>query len=120
MKKKIVHTRIPEDLFDEIVTKAKKNRTTVSSLIRNLVEDFLDITEDLTDLASGKVRKVLFSDEAKKPVGHTLITLLHEEQCADCEKSFKKNAVLHLVHFAGSAKTELMCDECLQKINRGK
>ncbi|MFH2021607.1 MAG: hypothetical protein ABIJ34_09450 [archaeon] len=55
MKEKVIHTRVSDDLYEKILKKAKKHRVTVSNLVRNMVEDGLEIVSDVADIIDEKI-----------------------------------------------------------------
>src|SRR5947207_1010907 len=75
MQKKVINTRISKDLYDKISAKAKKNRITVSNLIRNLVEDSLEIYGDVADLVDGRIKNHLHRQDTVAIIGYQSITL---------------------------------------------
>ena len=118
MKKRVVHTRLPEELFDKIVESAKKNRTTVSGLMRNLLEDFLDISEDFSDIATDKVRNMFFGkqkDDKGELIGYQPITLVKDTQCENTGKKMKKGAQAYLAFYENCQKGIIVCKECVNK-----
>jgi predicted DNA-binding protein len=66
MKEKVIHTRVSEDLYEKILNKSKKHRITMSNLIRNVVEDGLEIYNDVADVIDEKVREKIKEKKYKK------------------------------------------------------
>ncbi len=56
---RVLNTRVSKNLYEKIANKAKKNRITISNLIRNLVEDALEIHEDFHDAVDKRIKKYL-------------------------------------------------------------
>src|SRR6188474_683551 len=52
VKDRLVQTRVPEHLEDVLKKEAKKRRLTVSHLIRNMIEDTLDLVDTVVAGAS--------------------------------------------------------------------
>lgn len=49
-KERVIHTRVPESLDDEIKAKARRLGVSVSNLVRNVLEHTVELVEDiLTD-----------------------------------------------------------------------
>lgn len=117
MKKKVVHTRIPEELFDEIVSKAKRHRTTVSGLMRNLLEDFLDISEDMTDLMADKTRNMFFGDEAMGDlIASQPLTIEKETVCSICQEPLLEGESAYLAFYENTPRGVIVCKTCKKEV----
>lgn len=46
-KERVIHTRVPESLDDEIKRKARRLGVSVSNLVRNVLEHTVDLVEDI-------------------------------------------------------------------------
>jgi hypothetical protein len=57
LKEKVIHTRVSDELYEKILSKAKKHRITVSNLIRNVVEDGVEIYNDVADAVDERLRE---------------------------------------------------------------
>jgi hypothetical protein len=114
-KSKILHTRLPEELFDHVVGKAKKHRTTVSHLMRNLVEDFLEISGDVTDLMADKARKTFFGKSSAALVGYQSLTLTRETECEDCGAKIASQHKAYSAVFQNSRRGVIICQTCLTR-----
>ena len=119
-KQKVVHTRVPEELFDSIMEKAKKHRTTASGFIRNFLEDFLEISEDLSDLSAEKMRSLLFGEKEDAVVGHQEISLAKDTSCEKCEKKLSKGTKAKILFLEGTTRSILVCAKCCTKIENSK
>lgn len=114
MKEKVLHTRVPEELYEKISDKAKKHRTTVSSLIRNVVEDGLDIYSDVSDIVDDKIRQRLKNKDKNKDeiIGFQKIRLVKKQRCNNCETELKKGTEVNLEIYQNSSKKTIRCLEC--------
>lgn len=119
-KKKIVQTRVSEELYDKISKSARNNRVTVSNLVRNIVEDVLDIQEDVVDAIDSKVRKTIFGDKDAEVLGYQTLTLSKTYSCDYCEKLMKKGNELFEISFEDSRRKDFVCSSCKKKATENK
>ncbi len=116
MQNKTVQARISEDLYDKISKKAKNHRITVSNLVRNLVEDYFEIHDEVWDLVDERIRKMLKTEVGKKKVlGFQTITLTADCKCHICERNLNKGDQANIAFFADSSKTAVVCSDCRKK-----
>lgn len=112
MKQKVINTRLDEDLYEKISAKAKKNRITISNLIRNLVEDSLEIGNDVLDLVDEKIKKRLHERDMDGIVGYQSIILAKDTVCDFCDKELTKGTHAHMAILEHSSKKLIVCDAC--------
>ena len=110
MKEKVIHTRVTEELYDNIAKKAKKHRMTVSNLLRNVVEDGLDIYDDVSDIVDEKIREKLQNKD--EVIGKQKITIVKDQKCSNCKKTIKKNTEAFLEIYEDIAKKTIRCLKC--------
>jgi len=116
MHNKTVQARISEDLYSKISKKAKNRRITISNLVRNLVEDYFEIHDEVWDLVDEKVRKMFKTQAGKKKVlGFQTIILSADSRCHLCGQALKKGDQVNMAFFADSGKTAIVCSGCRQK-----
>lgn len=116
MQNKTVQARVSEDLYDKISKKAKKHRITISNLVRNLVEDYFEIHDEVWDLVDDKIRNVLKTKVGKKKVlGFQTFILTTDSRCHLCGKELKKGERVNMAFFADSSKTAVVCSDCRKK-----
>lgn len=113
---KVVHTRVSKELYDKISTKARKHRVTTSNLLRNLVEDYLEIHGDVWDAIDKKLRGYLSSGE-DSIIGYQAITLSKDTMCSLCGEKLKKEAEAFIGFFEKSPQKIVICPECHEKQN---
>lgn len=111
---KVVHTRVSKELYDKISSKAKKHRITTSNLLRNLVEDYLEIHGEVWDAIDKKLRSYIDSGE-DSIVGYQSITLNKNVHCSLCGKTLKKEAQAFIGFFEKSTQKIIVCAECKDK-----
>jgi len=111
---KVVHTRVSKQLYEKISSKARKNRISTSNLLRNLVEDYLEIHGDIWDAIDKKVRNYLDSGE-DSIVGYQSISLNKNVNCSLCGKTLKKEAKAFIGFFEKLPQKIIICSECKEK-----
>lgn len=116
---KVVHTRVSKKLYDKISSKAKKNRITTSNLLRNLVEDYLEIHGEVWDVIDKKLRDYLSSGE-DSIIGYQPIFLNKNISCSLCEKILKKEAQAFIGFFEKSSQKIIICSECKENEEKTK
>jgi len=111
---KVVHTRISKDLFEKISQKAKKNRISTSNLLRNLVEDYLEIHGDIWDAIDNKLKDYLSSGE-DSIIGYQSILLNKKLNCAICNKVLDFGSHVFIGFFEKSPQKIIVCTDCKEK-----
>lgn len=114
INEKVVHTRISKKLFDKISSKAKKHRITTSSLLRNLVEDYLEIHGEVWDAIDEKLRNYIASGE-DSIIGYQSIVINKNSNCSLCGKTLKKGSQVFIGFFEKSTQKIIACSECKEK-----
>ena len=112
---KILNARISKKLYEKVSQKARKNRTTVSNLIRNLIEDTLEIHNDFHDAVDKKIAKYLSDDEKNDILGFQEMSLAKDTQCYECEKTIKVPSVAYFAFFENSNSRVVICESCKNK-----
>jgi Fe-S cluster biosynthesis and repair protein YggX len=117
---KVLNARISKQLYEKISDKAKKNRVSVSNLIRNLMEDALEIHEDLHDAIDQKIRKYLSEDDKKNVLGYQEVVLAKDTECDNCGKSLRANESAYFAFFEDSDTKALLCLKCKNDTSQPK
>ena len=112
---KILNARVSKKLFEKISERAKKNRISVSNLIRNLVEDALEIHEDLHDAVDKKIRTYLSESEKQNVLGFQEVTLAKDLPCDNCNKKIKTSDNAFFIFFEKSNGKAILCQNCKNK-----
>lgn len=111
MKEKIINTRVTEELYKKISDKAKKNQTTVSTLLRSLLEDSIDIYSDISTIIDQKIKDLLAEE---KIVGYQDILVAKDQQCAVCNQVIKSGDKGYLVVTDKGIKgSTIICSNCI-------
>ncbi len=134
-KERVIHTRVPAVLEQELKRLAVNIRVPVSNLVRAILEDAVEmadragrgVEEELRHAAttlSSKRSDILGKKEraARKPsaldgvIGFQPITLASDARCARCEKAIDEGEDAHLgVGADASAPRVVVCDACVPK-----
>ncbi len=114
-QEKVLHARVSKDLFEKVASKAKKHRVSTSNLIRNLVEDYLEIHGDVWDAIDNKLKNYLDRGE-DSIIGYQSIILNKDTTCALCDKKLKSGAQASIGFFEKSSQIIIVCEDCKAKV----
>jgi hypothetical protein len=90
-KERILHTRIPVALEDQIKRLADRLRVPVSNLVRNMLEDAIEMTKRVRDRMDGSVTEV--KDDV---YGWQELTLNIEAPCSRCQRNLSRGERAHV------------------------
>ena len=90
-KERILHTRIPVALEDQIKRLADRLRVPVSNLVRNMLEDAIDMTKRVRDRMDGHVTEI--RDDV---YGWQELTLNIEAPCSRCQRNLPRGERAHV------------------------
>lgn len=110
-QEKILHTRVSKELFEKISQKARRHRVSTSNLIRNLVEDYLEIHADVWDAIDHKLRQYIARGN-DAIVGYQPITLKKPTHCALCDKKLLEGTQASIGFFEKSPQKIIVCEHC--------
>ena len=108
----VINTRVSKKLYEKISAKAKKNRVTISNLLRNLVEDTLEIHEDIHEAIDKKIKKYLTKSEKEGLLGYQDILLVKDTECELCGNALKKSQKAYLAFFENNGTKIVVCTKC--------
>ncbi|MFQ5352388.1 MAG: hypothetical protein ACE5EO_09620 [Candidatus Krumholzibacteriia bacterium] len=132
-KERVLHTRIPEALDEEIKAQARQLGVSVSNLVRNILKNTLglvgDVVEDTANLTS---RALGGAPEATQPgaerpthalrpsavVGWQQITLNVNAVCANCNAILEKGSDAAAAVGGNPVAPDLICPPCLENIRK--
>ncbi|MDA1316686.1 MAG: hypothetical protein O3B87_01525 [bacterium] len=117
---KILNARISKKLYEKVSQKAKRNRTTVSNLIRNIIEDTLEIHNDFHDAVDKKITKYLSNAQKEDIVGFQEMFLAKDAQCVECEKIIKSPSVAYFAFFENNDSRVIICESCKTRNTKEK
>jgi len=128
-KERVIHTRVPESLDDEIKRRATGLGLSVSNLVRNVLEHAFglvgDIVHDSAEIArSARSAKAAFSTRsAPEParsaqvVGWNLALLNVNAVCDTCNAVLEKGTRAGIGILAGSGPIPFRCQRCLEELS---
>ena len=132
-KDKVLHTRVPEVLEDELKALASSWRVPVSNVVRTLLEDAIDVMSaaerraeselrSLSDRLSGPKRAPREAAPAAAPpkpsapldgaLGFAELTLVSDARCGVTGQALKEGERGLLVHFADGRAPLLVAPAC--------
>ncbi len=114
-REKVINARVSQKIYEAIAKKAQKNRVSVSNLIRNLVEDAIELHEEFHDTVDeiilGKSEKV----DPSEIIGFQEIQLTKATNCAICNQLIASNSKAHLAIMAHQQTNIIVCTVCKDK-----
>jgi hypothetical protein len=110
MTKRVVNTRLGDELYEKLSVNAKKRRVTISNLIRNIVEDSLALSGEVLEAVDEKIKSHLHKED--HIVGYNAITLSKNSVCNICLKEQLKGTEANIAYLDNSAKTLIVCNIC--------
>lgn len=127
-KEKVLHTRIPESLEEDLKAHAKSLGISVSNLVRNVLSNTLemvdDIVQDSRDVADsvrpgsgGRHRR-----KRKQPsiVGWQPLVLAVNALCDECNEILPRGTNAHLAVWDGDGPRTVRCESCVTRIGDSK
>ncbi|MEI7580022.1 MAG: hypothetical protein WCJ58_08410 [bacterium] len=113
MKEKVINTRVSKELYEKISDKAKKYRTTTANLLRNILEDSIDIYTDASDLVDEKIKSWLSASEI---IGFQEFTLRADCLCSNCKTNILAGDSAYNAINKGNSRI-ILCTSCQQKLS---
>jgi len=128
-KERVIHTRVPESLDDEIKRRATDLGLSVSNLVRNILQHTFGLVEDIVhdsaEIArSARSAKAAFSGSPKRPapepspvvVGWHLALLNINGVCDTCNAVLPKGTRAGIGVLAGPGPIPFRCQRCLKEL----
>lgn len=133
-KERVLHTRVPAVLEQELKRFADNLRVPVSNLVRTILEDALEVADHATENVEGRLKKaagalekerqrlrkkVLF-DPLKDVFAFQSVTLAQGASCAKCRRDMPAGTSAHMgltdpQPGKNRAARIFVCDTCLPK-----
>jgi len=111
-KERVLHTRVPEVMEQELKKLAKNLRMPVSNVVRAILEDAIDTMDVATRRAEDELRSVAVrfgSDDSPKKappryplegaIGFAELTLTRDATCQLTGRPLEKGSTARLIHF---------------------
>jgi hypothetical protein len=125
-KEKVVHTRIPESLDEELRKRASALGMSVSNLVRNalthtfgLVEDIIADSAHVGRSARGEVEPAQGPTPAKVVAWQAAVLNLNAV-CSTCNALLPKGTDAAIGIVAGEGPLPILCLECLEKVRHDR
>lgn len=103
----IINLRVSKQTYEKIKQKARQNKDTISSLLRNIIDDSSEILSDLTKDLKNEKSAGKFTDV----VSYHRATLAQERTCDSCGLTVPKNEVVTIGE-TGNGKSYYICSRC--------
>jgi hypothetical protein len=119
-KEKVLHTRVSEDLDEELKSRASQLGVTVSNLVRNvllnafeLVEDVVADTSNIAGAAAGKRAK---KEAEAEPLGWQELVLARNAVCDRCNQILPAGSRAGLATYepGASGPKLIVCPDCMK------
>jgi hypothetical protein len=133
-KERVLHTRVPAVLEQELKRFADNLRVPVSNLVRTILEDALEVADHATENVEGrlkkaagalekerqKLRKKVLFDPLKDVFAFQSVTLAQGASCAKCRRDMPAGTSAHMgltdpQPGKNRAARIFVCDTCLPK-----
>ncbi|MEO8877238.1 MAG: hypothetical protein ABI461_16710 [Polyangiaceae bacterium] len=133
-KERVLHTRVPAVLEQELKRFAENLRVPVSNLVRTILEDALEVADVATENVEGrlkkaagalekerqKLRKKVLFDPLKDVFAFQSVTLAQGASCAKCRREMPAGTHAHMglvdpQPTKSRAARIFVCDTCLPK-----
>ena len=135
-KERVIHTRVPESLDDEIKRKATDLGLSVSNLVRNILQHTFGLVEDIVhdsaEIArSARKAKAVFSgapsaagptpaaESSGRVVGWHLAILTVNAVCDTCNAILTKGSRAGVGILDGAGIIPFRCPNCLKELDDG-
>jgi hypothetical protein len=125
-KEKVIHTRIPHSLDEEIREQASRLGVSVSNLVRNVLENAVglvgDIVADSANLAKTVTGEGADEESSPERAGEVLgwqeAVLQINAVCESCNAILPRGSKAAIAIQQGGATKMFRCLECLKEVGR--
>lgn len=134
-KERVLHTRVPAVLEQELKRFAQNLRVPVSNLVRTILEDALEVADAAGDRVEERLRKAatqlqsererlrrkLRADPLADVYAFQEVTLAQPTHCAKCDVELPKGTRAHLAlvdaEASGGPSKLFVCEKCLPHVH---
>jgi len=117
-KERVIHTRVPESLDDEIKTKARRLGVSVSNLVRNVLEHTVELVEDIVTDGADLARSAASPRRARAAepavLGWQRAILECNAVCDRCNEILPRGSEAAIAVTAGGSP-RFRCTRCLEE-----
>ena len=133
-KERVLHTRISQQLAEDIGRMAEDLRVPVSNLVRNVLEEVFSVVETVTDNVGELIEGVMDESRVRRRrapeppeprpdppevLGWQPLILARDGTCAGCDARLSRGERAYLgVTGSGAASAHTLCAECLDARRR--
>jgi hypothetical protein len=125
-KERVIHTRVPESLDDEIKRRAGRLGLSVSNLVRNVLQNTFGLVEDIVH-DSAQIARSARGDAASlaraaqggapaRVLGWQTATLNVNAVCDRCNAILPKGSAAAIAVVDGAGPRPIRCDACLKEL----
>ncbi|MCL4233364.1 MAG: BrnA antitoxin family protein [Deltaproteobacteria bacterium] len=114
-KDRVLQTRVPKGLYEDLVTQARRLRVPVSNLVRNILEDSVRMVENIVDSGLDIAEAFAKSPGAFDPsvvAGWQPMVANRRLVCANCRKPIKKGEDAFLSVGEPGGRVHTICRSC--------
>jgi hypothetical protein len=130
-KERVIHTRVPESLDDEIKRKASGLGVTVSNLVRDVLENTIGLVEDIvndsTQLARAargeplqRSRSARRGTDAKGEVVGWQVAILNLNAVCDTCNAILPKGTKAGIGIVDGGQRPFRCEACLERLQQGE
>ena len=130
-KERVLHTRISQQLAQDIGRMAEDLRVPVSNLVRNVLEEVFSVVETVTDNVGELIEDVMDEagrarrrgapaprEEAADVRGWQELILARAGSCSDCAAPLARGQRAYLGVAAAGPSSQTLCADCLDARRR--
>ncbi|MFT7625255.1 MAG: plasmid stability protein [Myxococcota bacterium] len=123
-KERVIHTRVPESLDEELRERAAKLGISVSNLVRNVLRNAFDLVEEVLVDTAGLARSARGDDPeqapqpapAPQPLGRMKLILERNALCTSCNGLLPRGSEAAVAITTAGASAEMICLHCLEEV----
>ena len=127
-KERVLHTRIPERLEEDLKAHARSLGISVSNLVRNvlsntleMVDDIVKDSRDVVDQVRPRANRTRHNATRPAPepaaiVGWQPLVLNLNALCEDCNAILPRGSSAHLAVWDGDGPRVVRCQSCISRI----
>jgi hypothetical protein len=125
-KERVIHTRVAEDLDEEVKRRAQNLGVSVSNLVRNILQNTIGLVEDIIEGGSENTRASRWADDdeplaarpAKEPrvLGWQHATLAVNALCEKCNAILPRGTRAGIAVLDTPGAPSFRCERCIEEI----
>lgn len=115
LKDRVLQTRVPKGLYEDLVAQARRLRVPVSNLVRNILEDSVRMVENIVDGGLDIAEALAKSPGGFDPAavaGWQPLVANRRLVCANCRKPIRKGDDAYLSVGEPGGRVHTICRSC--------